>query len=211
MRAGRGARSSKGISMSRNSASRATLAALAVVIAVAAPTALAQDRPAGSAGGASSAAAADECPNASETVSETTLPDLRKTIRCLISAERVARGYSKLTRTDSLEIAAKRHVRTMIETNCLAHKCPGEVDLEHRLRRAGYIDGTAPYRFAESTGCGMTAQSMVSSWLASPFDRANIFDPGFEDIGVAVSQESSAQLCADGYGTFAVVFGARLP
>jgi uncharacterized protein YkwD len=185
------------------------VAALAATVAVAVVAGTAHARPAGSA--ASGGAAADSCSGSDETVAETTLPDLRKAVRCLISAERVARGLPKLARAESLETAAKRHVRTMIDTDCLAHRCPGEVDLEHRLRRAGYLDGTTTYRFAESTGCGTTAESMVSSWMASPFDRTNVLDVGFKDIGVAVSQDASDLLCGDGYGTFAVVFGSRIP
>jgi uncharacterized protein YkwD len=144
-------------------------------------------------------------------VADTTAADLRKSVRCLISTERVAHGLSKLSRAETLELAAKRHVRAMIDTDCLAHRCPGEVDLERRLRRAGYLDGVTTSRFAESTGCGTTAQSMFDSWMASAFDRANILDPTFKDIGVAVSQDSSDLLCGEGYGTFAVVFGVRTP
>jgi uncharacterized protein YkwD len=154
---------------------------------------------------------AEPCPDASAMVSETTAPDLRKTVRCLIASERAARGLPKLARVDSLETAAKRHVKTMIDTDCLAHRCPGEVDLEKRLRRAGYFDGFTKFRFAESTGCGTTAESMVSSWMASAFDRASILDPTFDDLGVSVSQDSGDRSCGEGYGTFAVVFAMRLP
>jgi uncharacterized protein YkwD len=99
----------------------------------------------------------------------------------------------------------------MIDTNCLAHKCPGEADLERRLRRAGYIDGTAEATFAESTGCGTTAQSMFDSWLTSPFDRANLLDADYEDFGIAALPSASEPLCGDDYGTFAVVLGTRDP
>ena len=179
-------------------------AALAVLAAIVGP---AQARPAG----AASSATAEACPDASEVVADLTPADLRKSIRCLIAVERGTRGLSKLTRDDSLDTAARRHVRTMIDTDCLAHRCPGEVDLKQRLRRAGYFEGFSSYRFAESTGCGTTADSMVTSWLASSFDRTNILDSGFRDIGVAVSPESSAELCGEGYGTFAIVLGARMP
>jgi uncharacterized protein YkwD len=185
-------------------------AALAVFVAVAFAGFLvagAQARPAAT----SAAGSADACPAAGEMVSDTAAPDLRKTVRCLIGAERASRGLPKLVRSDSLETAAKRHVKTMIDTDCLAHRCPGEVDLEKRLRRAGYFDGFTIFRFAESTGCGTTAESMVSSWMASAFDRASILDASFSDIGVAVSQDSSDRLCGAGYGTFAVVFGKRVP
>jgi uncharacterized protein YkwD len=194
--------------MRRNSANGAISAVLAALVSVAVLAGGAQARPAAATAGNTST---DACSDASEMVSETTAPDLRKTVRCLIAAERASRGLPKLIRAESLETAAKRHVKTMIDTDCLAHKCPGEVDLEKRLRRAGYFDGFTLFRYAESTGCGTTAESMVSSWMASAFDRASILDASFGDIGVAVSQDSSDRLCGAGYGTFAVVFGKRAP
>jgi len=180
----------------------AALAAFAAVVVLAGG---AQARPAGM------AAMTDACPGSDEAVTQSTPGELRKSVRCLILAIRSDRALPKLTRVSSLDLAAKRHVRTMIDTDCLAHKCPDEVDLEKRLRRAGYLDGATTFRFAESTGCGTSAASMVTSWMASPFDRASIVDPGFEDLGVFVSDAASKQLCGDGYGTFAVVFGSRSP
>jgi uncharacterized protein YkwD len=181
-------------------------AALSVaLVAVIAIVGSAQARPAPT----MSDAAAEACPSATELVSRTTAAELRKSIRCLITVERGTRGLAKLIRNKNLEVAAKRHVRTMIETDCLAHRCPGEVDLKQRLRRAGYFDGFTSYSFAESTGCGTTAGSMVSSWLASSFDRSNILDSDLRDLGVAVSAESSDELCGDDYGTFAIVLGSR--
>jgi uncharacterized protein YkwD len=184
----------------------AALAALAAMVFFAGPS---QARPSTTATGGASTTEA--CQGADEMVSESTLPDLRRAVRCLISAERSARDLPKLARAESLELAAKRHVKTMIDTNCLAHRCPDEVDLERRLRRAGYLDGITTFRFAESTGCGTSARSMVTSWMASGFDRASILDAGFEDLGVAVSQDSILKLCGPGYGTFAVVYGSRAP
>jgi uncharacterized protein YkwD len=192
--------------MPRISVTRTITAALAVFAAVVVSAAGAQAKPgAGSAGTTTT----DACPGSDQPVSESTASDLRKSVRCLILAERGTRGLPKLARAESLDLAAKRHVKTMIATDCLAHRCPNEVDLEHRLRRAGYLDGITTFRFAESTGCGTSAASMVASWMASTFDRASILDPGFEDIGVAVSPDASDELCGDGYGTFAVVFGSR--
>jgi uncharacterized protein YkwD len=181
-------------------------AALAALAAVAVFAAGAQAKPAAAAGGVTST---DACPGSDQPVAESTAAELRKSVRCLILAERGARGLPKLVRAESLELAAKRHVKTMVATDCLAHRCPDEVDLERRLRRAGYLDGITTFRFAESTGCGTSAASMVASWMASTFDRASILDLGFEDIGVAVSPDASDDLCGDGYGTFAVVYGSR--
>jgi uncharacterized protein YkwD len=180
-------------------------AALAALAALGLVAGSAQARPAGM------AAMTEACPGSDEPVTQSTPAELRKSVRCLILAIRTDRALPRLARADSLELAAKRHVRTMINTNCLAHKCPNEVDLEKRLRRAGYLNGATTFRFAESTGCGTSAASMVSSWMSSPFDRASIIDPGFEDLGVFASDAASKPLCGDGYGTFAVVFGSRSP
>lgn len=179
----------------------------ATLVAVVALSGSAQARPANAVG----APTGDECPNAGEMVSETASADLRRSVRCLIAAERAARGLPKLARSDALDTAAKRHVKTMVDTNCLLHRCPGEADLEKRLRRAGYFDGAVKYSFAESVGCGTTAESMVTSWLSTLFDRSNIIEPAFRDFGIAVSQEASAAPCNDGYGTFTVVYGSRTP
>ncbi len=188
--------------MTRISAATAFAATLVAIVAMGGP---AQARSASAAAPTS----ADNCPNAGEMVSDTAAADLRRSVRCLILAERAARGLPKLIRSDALDTAAKRHVRTMIEADCLLHKCPGEVDLERRLRRAGYFEGATSYRFAESIGCGTTPQSMVASWLGTLFDRTNILEPDFRDFGIAVSQESSADPCDDGFGTFTIVFGSR--
>lgn len=191
--------------MPRISVRRMITAVLAAFAAVAVIAGNAQARPAGM------ASSTDACPGSDASVAQSTPGDLRRSVRCLISAIRSDRALSKLVRAESLDLAAKRHVRTMINTDCLAHKCPNEVDLERRLRRAGYLDGATTFRFAESTGCGTSAASMVSSWMSSPFDRASILDAGFEDVGAFVSDDASKQLCGAGYGTFAVVFGSRSP
>ncbi len=188
--------------MPRISLTGTITAALAVLMAVAVTAGGAQAKP-------TAGTATNACPGSDQPVAESTASELRKSVRCLILAERGARGLPKLARAESLELAARRHVKTMIATDCLAHRCPNEVDLERRLRRAGYLDGISTFRFAESTGCGTSAASMVASWMTSTFDRASILDVGFEDIGVAVSPNASEDVCGDGYGTFAVVFGSR--
>lgn len=198
--------------MRRNLAFRAPVAvpaAVAIVCALLAGSAVAA--PVQPPGPRARAAASDPCPDASTTVTSATVNTLRKSLRCLINVERVARGLPKLTGNEPLQKAAERHVKTMIATGCLDHRCPGEVNLSTRLRRAGYFDGATSWRFAESTGCGMTAESMFTSWMSTDYHRTNILDPEFDDIGVAASQESVPELCDEGLGTFAVVFGTRTP
>lgn len=166
-------------------------------------------------GSATASALADRggggCSLASVPVSDSNVADLRKSIRCLINQQRAIHGFGRLVRNAPLQKAAQRHTATMVATGCLAHRCPGEEDLDSRLLHAGYFDGAQSWRYAEDTGCGLTAQAMVASWMASRFHRINLLDPDYKDIGVGVSQQRVPGLCESGYGTFAVVFGDRTP
>jgi uncharacterized protein YkwD len=180
----------------------------AVGIAVLAAVAIAA-RPGASAVGAGSGTSA--CPTAAEPVAESTAQELRKSVRCLINEERAIRGLSKVVRHKSLEKAAQKHSKTMVETDCLAHRCPGEVDLETRVRRAGYFAGAEEWQYAENTGCAVSAEAMVTNWMAKQFHRANILEPKFRHVGVGVTQRPVKDRCDSGYATFAAVVGWREP
>ncbi len=151
------------------------------------------------------------CPTAGEPASDATANQLRRSVRCLINEERAVRGHAKVVRDRSLQKAAQKHTKTMVETGCLAHRCEGEVDLETRVRRAGYFEGAEMWEFAENTGCGVSAEAMVSNWMASRFHRVNIVDKDFRDIGVGVTQKPVDERCDEGYATFAIVLGWRKP
>ena len=111
-----------------------------------------------------------------------------------------------------LQKAGQRHTKTMVATDCLAHRCPGEDDLEARLREAGYFDGAAvvavrrEHRLrAERRGDGRQMAGDVK------FHRINILDKDFDDIGVGVSTRRVEGAARRVSCTFAVVFGDRDP
>jgi uncharacterized protein YkwD len=185
----------------RNLAIAAALAALGLAaLSPLAPT-----------GGAAVDRSSGTCPTASVPAADTTVKDLRKAVRCLVNQARAEHGLGNLARNQSLETASQRHVKAMVATACLAHRCPGELDLQTRLQRAGYFQGAESWRYAENTGCGISAEAMVANWMASVYHRVNILDPEFRDFGVGVSQKRVAGRCDKGYATFAVVFGDRTP
>ena len=78
-----------------------------------------------------------------------------------------------------------------------------------RYALGAFIDGVASWRYAENTGCGLSAEAMVATWLDSVYHRVNILDEDFRDMGVGVSQRRVAGRCQKAYGTFTVVFGER--
>ena len=179
-------------------------AALLVALAFAADSTAAPAQAAGSSRGSA-------CSNADRPAAEATPLELRRSVRCLINAERELRGRGRLQRSKPLQRAAQRHAGAMVETGCLAHQCGDEPELPVRIENAGYLEGADAWQFAESTGCGASAQAMVDNWMASKFHRVNILERGYGDVGVGVVQEPVDERCDHGYATFAVVFGWRTP
>ena len=184
----------------------AAIGAVAAAVAVAAASFALASEPTG----AEVAARGDTpCPLASEPAAQSSIKEMRKSVRCLINQERGIHGFGKLKRDASLQKAAQRHTKAMVSTGCLAHRCPDEANLETRLRDAGYFDGAQSWRYAENTGCGLSAEAMVANWLDSLYHRVNILDPDFRDIGVGFSKKRVSGRCMKAYGTFTVVFGQR--
>jgi uncharacterized protein YkwD len=159
--------------------------------------------------GAVAAAERGECPHAGESAAQRTAKQLRKSIRCLINEERKGRGLERLDRDKGLQHVGTRHAEVMVETDCLAHQCQGEDDLETRLREADYFDDAEMWQFAENTGCGLSAEAMVANWMGTKFHRVNILERRFREVGVGVVQERVKGRCERGYATFAVVLGWR--
>jgi uncharacterized protein YkwD len=149
------------------------------------------------------------CSAAAAPVAGSTVKQLRKSIRCLVNQERAIHGFGRLVRNAPLQKAAQRHTKTMVATACLAHRCPDEDDLKTRLERAGYFDGAKSWRYAENTGCGISAEAMFENWLGSVYHRVNILDPDFDDVGIGASVRRVEGRCKRKYGTFTVVFGTR--
>ncbi len=156
-----------------------------------------------------SAAAGVSCHGADEPAGELGRKQLRKAVRCLVNERRAIRGLGALARNRSLEKTAQRHSKVMVETDCLAHRCEGERRLESRLRRAGYFAGASSWRYAENTGCGASAEAMVSSWMERSYHRTNILDKGFREVGIGVTGRPVEGRCEPGYATFAMIAGRR--
>ena len=186
---------------------RVVIAAIAVALVALLPVSI---QLAG-AQGTTAADRAGPCANADRPAEELTALELRKAARCLINTERAVRGRSKLARKRDLQRVAQKHAVTMVDTDCLAHRCGEEDELEERIRRTGYFEGADAWQYAESTGCGVSAKAMVTNWMAHGYHRVNILEKTYRDIGVGALPKPVESRCDDGYATFAVVFGWRTP
>jgi uncharacterized protein YkwD len=151
------------------------------------------------------------CAHASDAVREVPDGQLRKAVACLINKQRSRHARPRLKESQRLDEAAQSHTDTMVKTNCLSHVCPHEADLEHRIRKTGYLDGAKTWEYAEDTGCGLTAEAMVDNWLASTYHRLNILGKKFRDLGIGVSDRRVKKRCKPGYGTFTTLFAFRKP
>jgi uncharacterized protein YkwD len=158
---------------------------------------------------AAAPAAAGSCANADTTAGELEKRDLRKAITCLINKERKQHDLAKLGRNRKLQKAAQRHTNVMVKTDCLLHQCPGEANIDRRIRKSGYLDGARSWAYAENTGCAVTAKAMVARWLDSSFHRENMLGQKFRHVGVGVSDQPVAEVCKADHSTFTAVFGWR--
>jgi uncharacterized protein YkwD len=98
----------------------------------------------------------------------------------------------------------------MLAQDCFRHRCPGEPGLNHRVKKSGYTKGWDAFAFAENLGYDNTPRQMVRRWLHSRFNRRNLLDPDFRDIGVGVGWGTPiASLDDSKFETYTIVFGWR--
>jgi len=132
---------------------------------------------------------------------------------CLINNRRHQHHMRRLRPNRQLKKAARRHSSYMDQHSCFSHQCPGEPDLLHRLRRAGYIKtGLSSWSYGEDIAWGAatlgTPREIVKAWMHSPEHRANILRHSFRDIGVGVTWGTPLIPAGVG-GIYTADFGAR--
>ncbi|MGH2963930.1 MAG: CAP domain-containing protein [Solirubrobacterales bacterium] len=157
------------------------------------------------------ASASAACPHADAHAHEIPLPKLRKTVTCLVNQKRAKHDRGALEPNAKLGVAAQDHNDVMLAKECFRHRCPGEPGLGHRVKRSGY---TKPHggllRFAEDLGFAETPRRMIKLWLHSRFNRRNLLDAGFRDIGVGVGWGAPKRNLGDSdFATYTIVFGLR--
>lgn len=104
-----------------------------------------------------------------------------------MNQERVERGLRPLQINVELSLAASDRVRDMFEQHYFAHVAPDGTQPFVWLDRRGY-----DYREAgENLAVGYRgAASVVDGWMHSPGHRKNVLGADFEDVGVAIADES---------------------
>lgn len=154
--------------------------------------------------------AAKRCAHAASGPAGATQKQIRRAVFCLIARKRAKFDRKAVRENGQLRRAAQKHTRTMLATNCLGHHCPGEPNVQRRLRQSGYLDNASTYGYGENTGCGLTPKAMVSEWMRSSFHRGNILRRTFRHLGVgAVKGAPRENSACNGGITFTALFAWR--
>jgi uncharacterized protein YkwD len=152
------------------------------------------------------------CPHARAHPHQVALPKIRKAITCLINRRRSKRERHLLEPNDRLELAARRHTRTMLAEDCFRHRCEGERGLPRRVKKTGYTKGQRSWEFAEILGYENTPRQMIGRWMHSRFNRRTLLKRDFRDIGVGVGWGAPVADRDDSeFATYTIVFGWRKP
>jgi hypothetical protein len=101
-----------------------------------------------------------------------------------VNRERVERGLPALQWDDSLAEAAQRHTSLMAREKTLSHQLGGELALQERASQAGAHFS----QIAENIGEASGVPDLHYGWMHSAGHRANILDPKYTSLGIAVRQ-----------------------
>jgi uncharacterized protein YkwD len=162
--------------------------------------------------GPGAAPASAACPHAGAHPRQVPLPKLRKAVTCLVNHERKKRGRPELKPNGQLQTAAQGHTDVMLAKDCFRHDCPGERGLSRRVKRSGYLKGQRAWGFAEDLGFDKTPRRMVKTWMHSGFNRRNLLDGRFLDVGVGVGRGAPKRGLDDrDFATYTILFAFRRP
>ena len=152
-------------------------------------------------------ATASACAGANEEPTAVSLEVVERATFCLLNKERTSRGIRKLRRNRRLDLASKRHARSMAARNFFEHG-----NFVGRIRSANYLRGVRGYRLGENIAWGSgsmgTPAEIVDAWMHSPGHRANILQRGFREIGIGVARGTPNRSYENG-GTYVTDFGTR--
>ena len=131
------------------------------------------------------------CANGSLEPTQANLSQLEAPIRCLLNAERRARGLGSLSPDGRLRAAALGHSRDMVAKRYFGHRSRSGTSPAARIRAAGAIPRQGAWIVGENLAWGSgslaTPAKIVDAWMASPGHRANILRRSFREVGVGIA------------------------
>ena len=181
-----------------SSPSSATAGSLVVTVAPAAASTR-------QASGPDAAVAVARCPGADLRPRRTTRTRDRLATLCLLDAVRRAAGLRGLRSSRRLRRIAAAHARDMVTRRYFDHTEPPRRTLLARLRAIGWA-GVAGENLGYGTLSLSTPRAMMRAWLNSTEHRANVLDPAYRTVGIAISLGTPVGGRGRG-GTYTIDFG----
>ncbi len=135
---------------------------------------------------ANAAAGAPPLPASSQSVAAVQVVASAMSNECaaVTNAQRAASGVAPLKVNSKLTRAAEGHSAYQASIMTMTHEGPGGVDAGTRMTNAGY----GWWTWGENVAYGQAdCAAVVAAWMASDGHRANILNPAFTNIGVAVA------------------------
>ncbi|MEI8062192.1 MAG: CAP domain-containing protein [bacterium] len=100
--------------------------------------------------------------------------------------ERLKGGLKPIAINDRLSRSASNKLQDIFEKQYFEHISPSGVGVSDLAKQAGYDYVVVGENLA--LGSFGSNQALLAAWMASPGHRANIMDPRYQDIGVAVGR-----------------------
>jgi uncharacterized protein YkwD len=114
----------------------------------------------------------------------------RRSIECVLNAQRAGSGLAPLRHDRRLARAADRFSQSMVTQRFFAHVSPAGSTLGQRARAAGYTGAALGETIAWGAGELATPAAIVDQWMHSPPHRAVILDGGFRRVGLGAASGS---------------------
>ena len=121
------------------------------------------------------------------------VPPTEQAIIDLTNQQRIVNGLAPLAASGKLVQAAQTHAVNMAQLDQMSHvlSSVSQPDLASRAQAVGYSFATLGENIAfRHAG----APEVVDGWMNSAGHKANILDPGFTEIGIAVAANSKGEL-----------------
>lgn len=132
----------------------------------------------------------------------------RKALICSINVARADAGLRRVSRDRQLDRAAAKHTKAMLAADCFAHKCPGEPNLDKRVKSSGYLKGATRWQYGETIACATTATETVDQWLKNPDHRLVLQTKKYKDLGLGYD-DAAPDPCTGSFSAVTGVFGFR--
>jgi hypothetical protein len=113
----------------------------------------------------------------------------------LLNMVRENAGVDKLQWDSNLAQAALEHARKLAENAALSHQFPGEAQLDQRVGATGARFNSV----AENVALAETAEEAHLALMNSPGHRANILNPKYNAVGIAVVQRGKTLYIAQDF------------